>query len=81
MAGVEKVSATFSSMTREYAIHLVGGGKICLELEAADLEDVAHLLATQRHLLGRAPAEGPTGDSCLALVPANRIQLVIDADA
>ena len=42
MAGVEKVSATFSSMTREYAIHLVGGGKICLELQAADLEDVAH---------------------------------------
>lgn len=72
--------ALFASSTREYAIHLVGGGAISLELEAVDLDDVAHLLSTRRHLIGRALSDGAIGNGCLALVPANRIQLVIDAD-
>lgn len=77
---VGKAQALLGQQKRQYSIHLVGGGRISLQLPAADLEDVAHLLATQRHLVGRSPAEDPSSDGCLALVPANRIQLVIDAD-
>ena len=79
MAMVADGGAMFAQETREYSIHLVGGGKISLELQAADLEDVAHLLATHRHLIGRSHSEGHVSN-CLALVPASRVQLVIDAD-
>lgn len=59
-------------------IHMIGGGRLGLGLEADSLEDVADILRHERGLLGDAlPDEG--GEALgRVLIPAHRIQLVTE---
>lgn len=60
-------------------IHMIGGGRLGLDLEADGLEDVADILRHERGLLGDAlPDEG--GEALgRVLIPAHRIQLIAEA--
>lgn len=59
-------------------IHMIGGGRLGLGLEADSLEDVADILRHERGLLGDVlPDEG--GEALgRVLIPAHRIQLVTE---
>lgn len=63
-----------------FLVHLVGGGCVKMMLEARDLADVQHALKHQRVLIGRHVFESEIGleESMPALIPASRIQMVID---
>lgn len=59
------------------AIHLIGGGVLELQLEAADPREAAEGLRRDRALMGRICAD-QAGEfaGCEVLVPANRVHMV-----
>lgn len=63
-----------------FLVHLVGGGCLKMMLEARDLSDVQDALQRQRALIGRHVFDSEIGleQSTPALIPSNRIQMVID---
>lgn len=65
---------------RLFTVHLMGGGTVTLGLELSNLFEVAETMARQRALIGHlAPPDG-FGDAqwIPALIPASRIQMVLD---
>ena len=62
-----------------FVVHLVGGGHIKMMLEATSLSDVQNTLLRQRALIGRHMFVSDHGieESIPALIPSNRIQMVI----
>lgn len=65
-----------------FLIHLVGGGSLKMMLDARDLSDIQHALRQHRALIGRHVFESEIGleESMHALVPAARVQMVIDCE-
>lgn len=63
----------------ELIIHMVGGGRLGLDLDADGLEDVAAILRHERGLLGIALPDDKGEGIGRVLIPANRIQLVAEA--
>lgn len=63
-----------------FLVHLVGGGSVKMMLQASDLSDVQHSLQHNRALIGRHVFESEIGleESMPALIPAARVQMVID---
>lgn len=63
-----------------FSVHLVGGGSIKMMLDARDLADVHHALQHYRALIGRHVFESEIGleEFLPALIPAARVQMVID---
>ncbi|MDO1559507.1 hypothetical protein Q0812_08715 [Brevundimonas sp. 2R-24] len=59
-------------------IHMIGGGRLGLGLEADGLEDVADILRRERGLLGDALPNDDGEVLGRVLVPAHRIQLVTE---
>ena len=60
-------------------IHMIGGGRLGLGLEADSLEDVAAILRHERGLLGHALPDEDGEALGRVLIPAHRIQLVTKA--
>lgn len=62
-----------------FLIHLVGGGRLRMVLEARGLSDIQDALLRHRALIGRHVFESDVGseESLPALIPANRVEMVI----
>lgn len=63
----------------DITIHMVGGGRLGLHLDAEGLEDVADILRHERGLLGEMLPDDAGEPLGRVLVPAHRIQLVAEA--
>ena len=65
---------------RIFTVHLTGGGTVTMELDASDLFGVAETMARQRALIGQLAPPDTYGETqwIAALIPASRIQMVLD---
>lgn len=82
LAGPDSCAETEDARKKRFLVHLVGGGSIAMFLTARNLWEVKHDLRHHRALLGHYVCKSEFGleQDVPALIPAGRIQMVLDCD-
>lgn len=63
----------------QFHVHMVGGGRLTLDLDARDLTDVSDTLRRERGLMGEAFDDDASRMIGRVLIPQHRIQLIAEA--